>query len=397
MKFSLLVLFLSPFWILSGYTCTAFAQYEEPAWWPLIESTSNVKDLHRCRKRTQPPAHGEKCSRKPKTCFFGEQQCKDGTPYPDTICVCRFKTWECAEIVLCPTDDVAPTQPPVPNPSTASCEKPSAVKELDSLAPVSCVPTSGSCIDSAEKLTEIFSRDLVADGDVLTICSNTSISLRSSISLIKSDLTLCCADTRENSCELHIGTSIHVLSLAGRNNVLSGITISGGIQAGGKVAIEGQGNHTIVDCHISGHASGLYVSSTASIDRLVLLRSSFRFGDGVRASASNKTVVKDCAFGSSLSGVDIDVYASRFFNTGGRASNIPAVRVSPRLFGPTTQQMPKLDVVLSEFSSNRGGVGRVVSDALHVCGNQGDNFGLLCNGFEIGPNRTCIDLEASYP
>lgn len=93
-------------------TCSvALTQYEEPLWWPVIEATFDGEfNLQRCRKRTAmnnnqkrmgPPSNGERCARRPKTCFFGLQNCSNGVSYPETTCICNFRTWQC-DPVQCP-------------------------------------------------------------------------------------------------------------------------------------------------------------------------------------------------------------------------------------------------------------------------------------------------------
>lgn len=75
----------------------------EPSWWPRIAATFDGTNLQKCMKRMDtPPAAGQRCQRKAKTCFFGTKQCPNGVgPHPATRCFCDGihgdRVWACAE------------------------------------------------------------------------------------------------------------------------------------------------------------------------------------------------------------------------------------------------------------------------------------------------------------
>lgn len=378
------------------------AQHAEPTWWPLIERTFDGVNLQRCQKRNgitkplEPPANGERCARKPKTCFFGGQECNNGVVYPDTRCFCNNQIWQC-EPELCPGGgggdpiEPHPDAPPSGAPTPAnSCQKPSALAELDSMPPVSCVPTSGSCIASLVELQDAAAS--AVNGNVLTLCRNTTIVTTSTITLTPSDLILCCEDkTTKESCVLEGSGEDQILVVSGDNFVLSGVTFRGGGRSegnfGGNLNVRGLGSHTVVDCQFEGGLGGnAYFSNNSAekiIDQVVLLRSRFSTGQTYAASGaiteSSKTLVQDCEFignegeTGALFGEDVEIYASKFVgNTGGGV-------VVSALGG-----LIKLDVILSVFENNGGTIAYVSDGNINVlCGNQGSSNGgsFFCDGF----------------
>lgn len=76
----------------------------EPLWWNLIQQKFTGVGLQRCKGfGNVPPANGTKCSKKPKTCFFGDQECQGIGPFPRRRCKCRGGTWKCDKDLVCPT------------------------------------------------------------------------------------------------------------------------------------------------------------------------------------------------------------------------------------------------------------------------------------------------------
>jgi hypothetical protein len=76
------------------------------AWFDVVkENYTGDMRLKKCTKRQDgrrpAPKDGDKCSKKPKACFFGNQAC-GGLPYPDTLCECVNKKWSCDEALACP-------------------------------------------------------------------------------------------------------------------------------------------------------------------------------------------------------------------------------------------------------------------------------------------------------
>lgn len=85
----------------------------ELLWWKrLMENFAGTR-LKRCFKRNDtPPTEGVRCARRPKTCFFGTQDCPNGVgPHPVTRCFCSGRdgeqVWRCGE-AACPD---LPTDP----------------------------------------------------------------------------------------------------------------------------------------------------------------------------------------------------------------------------------------------------------------------------------------------
>lgn len=78
----------------------------EQIWWRRVRESFAGNRLKMCMKRGDvPPQDGRRCAARPKTCFFGTQQCPNG-PRPSTRCFCDGKdatrTWSCAP-QECPT------------------------------------------------------------------------------------------------------------------------------------------------------------------------------------------------------------------------------------------------------------------------------------------------------
>ena len=74
----------------------------EPPWFQRISASFVGVNLQKCIKRSKAPANGTKCSRKAKTCYFGNQDCAGVGPHPLTKCVCSSQTWKC-EAETCPS------------------------------------------------------------------------------------------------------------------------------------------------------------------------------------------------------------------------------------------------------------------------------------------------------
>lgn len=361
------------------------AQYVEPTWWPIIQSTFDGVNLKRCYKRDGtikplgPPPNGDPCAQNPKTCFFGEQNC-DGVAYPATKCLCNDQIWQCEE-ELCP-DPMNSNVPSTAPSSTDSCQKPSALAELDSFA-VSCIPTTGSCIASDAGLQDAASS--AGDGDVLSICSGTTISATSTITLTARDLTLCCEDTTKESCVVEGSGSVRILEATGDNFVFSGITFRGG----GLPVVDALSSIIIVDCQFEeGDAGDRERQFFFGGTEVTMLRSRFSNAFGTTSfktwALSAKTLVQECEFEENAIAISADVieiYASKFIGN----------KRTP-LFVSAFGEIPKLDVVLSVFEDNTGGAGFLnrrggTNLNLRLCGNQGSgntatptqNFD--CDGF----------------
>ncbi len=81
--------------------CVATAS-AAPIWWDLVTATYVNNDLASCEKRNNiAPADGARCD-KPKTCFFGNQECSVVGPYPTARCRCVRGKWKCNRDVRCP-------------------------------------------------------------------------------------------------------------------------------------------------------------------------------------------------------------------------------------------------------------------------------------------------------
>ena len=97
-----------------------------------------------CSKRTGPPVNGTRCSRDPKTCFFGTLNCTGSSPpIAQTKCVCSGRIWTCTA-ESCPKLDSASS----PNGCT-----PEGVADLSGnsplcpvISPVYDSDSSSSCI-----------------------------------------------------------------------------------------------------------------------------------------------------------------------------------------------------------------------------------------------------------
>lgn len=103
-----------------GSLPTVSPQYVEPAWWPTVEAMFTGINLRRCIKRDGvtkplgPPPNGQRCARRSKTCFFGDQLCGGDLLYPATECVCEDRMWDCTPAICPATDNSSPpTSPPL--------------------------------------------------------------------------------------------------------------------------------------------------------------------------------------------------------------------------------------------------------------------------------------------
>lgn len=67
-----------------------------------IPKESMGENVKSCSKReNKAPKHGEKCSKKIKTCFFGNQECSVLPWFPETRCTCKKAKWVCTQMA-CP-------------------------------------------------------------------------------------------------------------------------------------------------------------------------------------------------------------------------------------------------------------------------------------------------------
>ena len=113
--------------------------YVEPLWWPRISSTLKGVNLARCEKKTKPPTNGSKCSKDPKTCYFGTQDCDGYGAHPQTMCICDGKsgsqTWKC-------TEEKCPVFPPPSSGCTADGQV--DLSGNDPLCPISSPVSDGT-------------------------------------------------------------------------------------------------------------------------------------------------------------------------------------------------------------------------------------------------------------
>lgn len=108
----------SNFWTLLLVVSLAVVQGQpEPPWFKRISATFDGVNLQKCSKKPKAPQNNDPCSKKPKTCFFGNQDCPGVGPHPETKCVCTSKTWKC-EAETCPVVK-ANDAPQLPNGCTA--------------------------------------------------------------------------------------------------------------------------------------------------------------------------------------------------------------------------------------------------------------------------------------
>jgi hypothetical protein len=129
----------------------------EPLWWPRISSTfTGSETLEQCKKRSQPPVNGTKCS-KSKTCYFGTQVCTSQGAHPTTKCVCsgtkELMQWQCqpepcplisasgSPQPLSPSPTLPPSSPPTLPPSSPPTLPPSSPPTLLLSPPLS--PSTG--------------------------------------------------------------------------------------------------------------------------------------------------------------------------------------------------------------------------------------------------------------
>ena len=130
----------------------------EPTWFKRISATFDGVNLQKCSKKSKAPKNNANCSKKPKTCYFGNQDCLGVGPHPETKCVCSAKTWKC-ETETCP----AFTQPDLP-PNGCTADGVADLSSNDPLCPVNgpldggdssagCVPAlyGKSCAYGSEK------------------------------------------------------------------------------------------------------------------------------------------------------------------------------------------------------------------------------------------------------
>lgn len=94
-------------------------RFVEPDWYARVkENNANaaISRVKRCYKRRGlPPVNGTRCAVRPKTCFFGNQECGGEIGgHPETKCTCSGRdgdqTWTCQE-EFCPTVFVGEEQP----------------------------------------------------------------------------------------------------------------------------------------------------------------------------------------------------------------------------------------------------------------------------------------------
>ena len=81
-------------------------------WYSRIQSTFKGINLQRCSKRLNTPKEGSSCSKKAKTCFFGNQACLGLDSHPATKCYCNGDginrgNWSCGE-EQCPQEIAIP-------------------------------------------------------------------------------------------------------------------------------------------------------------------------------------------------------------------------------------------------------------------------------------------------
>ncbi|KAI2489654.1 hypothetical protein MHU86_24926 [Fragilaria crotonensis] len=130
----------------------------EPPWFQRISATFDGVNLQKCSRRPKAPENNTRCSKIPKTCFFGNQDCPGVGPHPVTKCACSSRIWKC-EAETCP---VVKANDALPNGCTAD-----GVADLssnDPLCPVAgpldggdpssgCVPAlyGKSCAYGSEK------------------------------------------------------------------------------------------------------------------------------------------------------------------------------------------------------------------------------------------------------
>jgi hypothetical protein len=116
----------------------------ESLWWSRIVSEFEGIRLATCEKKTNPPTSGSKCSKKPKTCFFGTQDCDGYGAHPQTLCHCDgavgSQTWNC-------TEEKCPLFPPPSSGCTADGQ--TDLSNNDPLCPISSPLSggaSGTCV-----------------------------------------------------------------------------------------------------------------------------------------------------------------------------------------------------------------------------------------------------------
>lgn len=84
------------------------------SWWERLKESNSDMNLKQCARRQGVPLTGEKCAKKPKTCFFGTQDCPSIGPHPTFKCTCDGKKpyngkWTCIP-ESCPVDTTAPAE-----------------------------------------------------------------------------------------------------------------------------------------------------------------------------------------------------------------------------------------------------------------------------------------------
>ena len=160
-----------------------------------------------------------------------------------------------------PSVDPTPTPPPVvstPTPSTPPVLSIPPVVSTPSPTPgdedAVCVPTSGACVDSYQSLTDEL--NAAASGDTIALCG--IILVPDPVSVVVSDLTICCSDSFR--CTLDGGGTNQVMVVTGSSLTLRGLSLVNGVtdssDGGGNIIFQGAlGHHRIIQCLLSAGES----------------------------------------------------------------------------------------------------------------------------------------------
>jgi hypothetical protein len=76
--------------------------YTKSSWMKYVKAAKPDERVRQCIEKQFPPQAGEPCSRRHKTCYWGEQDCPGFGAYPTTGCSCANGTWQTCEAEACP-------------------------------------------------------------------------------------------------------------------------------------------------------------------------------------------------------------------------------------------------------------------------------------------------------
>ena len=288
----------------------------------------------------------------------------------------------------------------------------------------SCTPTTGACVSSQATFEsalrgEIDNQDQV----VVAMCGDTTIETFTATGISQSNLMLCCAS---ENCVFRSHGMDRNLYMTGTHVTLRGIRFvgGGGVESGGNVAIETDGNVTVEDCVFSNGTSrylggNLYVKTSGSVLVSNTIIETGQVGNGGGALGvldARQVDIVDTTMRDNVAGSD----GGGFIIFGGGQEFDQKVQINNSSFlrneaiygggflATSFGRMPSLHVQLSTFNDNVAQEGaaatvfhNVIADIppldLVLQGNvgSGNTASSFCDDFLVFPD--CFNVSHYYP